>query len=469
MKKFLITATITYLFFASRGQNSIVAIKDVAIVDVTNGKIKKEQTVLIEGNKIAATGTKANIPPTALVIDGRGKYLIPGLWDMHAHSFTDRTFTWLFPLLIANGVTGVRDMATTVSFDSIRMIRNEILEGKIIGPRFGATTQRIVGWTTSPGIMVSGPDQARELVRTYKHEGMDFMKVYNLLSREAYLAIIDEAKQQHMPVAGHIPFALTAREASDFGQISIEHNIDLFLSCSSNETALRQEMQAITKTDVRPAMRQPVELKAMKTYDENKAAAFFNLLKKNGTWICPTLVVFPRITNEEDEMAADSRMKYIPVAFRQRWSNQMKQRIPSKLSAEEKKLFVQKNLTIVTAMYRAGVGIIAGSDMMIPYMFPGFSLHDELELMVEGGLSPLEALQTATINPAKFLHREKEFGTIEKGKYADLVLLDANPLENISNTKKINAVIANGRLFQRVDLERLLAGVENIAKETAAR
>jgi len=468
MKKLLIVLLLVCPSLATIGQSTTVAIKDVAIIDVTNGKINKDQTVLIEGNKIVSVSNKINIPQIATVIDGKGKYLIPGLWDMHSHSFTDRTFSWLFPLLIANGVTGVRDMATGMSFDSIRIIKKEVAEGNMIGPRFGANTQRTLGFMTGPSRMVETPEQGRELVRLYKQEGMDFIKAYNLLSREAYLAIVDEAKKQNIPVAGHIPFAITAREASDLGQVSIEHNIDIFLSCSSEEAALRREQETIVSADPRPAMRQIVEFKAMKSYDEKKAAAFFKLLKKNGTWICPTLVVFPRIMKEEDESSTDSRLKYIPATFRQQWSNRMKQ-IPNKLTADEKKIFVQKYLMIVAAMYHAGVGILAGTDMMNPYLFPGFSLHDELGLMVEGGLSPLEALQTATINAAKFLHKEKELGSIEKGMYADLVLLDANPLENISNIKKINAVIANGRLFQRSDLDKLLDDVENRAKEIAVK
>lgn len=456
---------LAFVLIAISSRSQIVLIKNTTIVDVRCGKLISKKDVLIEKNKIKAIGNGLKEVPGSTVINGEGKYLIPGLWDMHAHAFTDRKCEWLFPLLIANGITGIRELGTRVSFDSIRLIRKEILEGKIIGPRIGATTQRILGGTTSqPSITVESAEQARELVRTYKREGVDYMKVYNWLSREAYLAVADEAKKEHMPVAGHVPFALSAWEVSDLGQVSIEHNRDIFFSCSTEESKCRQEVRSLSPAEQIPARLQPIELKAMKTYDENKATELFKRFIKNGTWVCPTLVVYTRLPIKDDEMKADNRLGYIPASFRQQWNDLMKQRRGRViLTDEEGQIFFQKHIAIVGAMHRAGVGILAGSDMMNPFLYPGFSLHDELALMVQAGISPLEALQTTTINPAKFLHKEKEFGTVEKGKYADLVLLDANPLANISNASKINTVIANGRVFLRSDLDKLLGDVHNLA------
>ncbi len=469
MRKFVLALLAFSIWLTALTQPNPVAVTNVNVIDIQSGKIKKAQTVIIEGNKIVSVNDKNTFPKTASVINGSGKFLIPGLWDMHAHVFTDRTLQWLFPLLIANGITGVRDMATVLSYDSIHLVKKQIAEGKLLGPRNGATTQRIFdgpgGPSTIPSLTIATTDQARESVRTHKQHGIDFIKVYNSLSREVFLAIFDEAKQQKIPVAGHVPFAMTAAEVSDLGQTSIEHNTDLFFSTSSEETKLRNDLEKLPKP-VPPVAKQPIELRAMETLDEKKAEALFRKFMKNKTWVCPTLVIFPRILKLDEELATDDRLKYMPTRFRQQWSNQIKQRDRNnKLTPDQLKTFVDKNLQIVGSMHRAGVGILAGSDMMNPYLIPGFSMHDELELMVQAGLSPLQALQTATINAAKFLGREKEIGSVEKGKLADLVLLDANPLENISNTKKIHAVIANGKVYQRSDLDKLLMQVIEFAKK----
>src|SRR5215213_7211260 len=467
MRKLLILVILFCLSFCGLTQTSMIVIKNVAVIDVKNGKVNTGQTVIIKGSKIISIDSKAVIPKMATVIEASGKWLIPGLWDMHAHSCTDRKFEWLFPLLIANGITGVRDMATSISFDSIRIIKKEIDEGKLPGPRFGAVTQEVfngIDLPNTPTMSVTSPDQARELVRNYKQQGMDFIKVYNQLSPEVFLAIIEEAKRQKIPVAGHVPYAMTAASVSDLGQISIEHNTDILVSCSSEETKLRQELGALPKNLATGAgPRQDVDVKAMQTFDEQKAISLFKHFIHNGTWLCPTLVVPLRSIKNVDELAQDDRLKYIPRQFRDQWYNGMKQRNINPVT-ENGKLLLKKRIEVVGLMHRTGVNILAGSDFMNPYIIPGFSLHDELELFVRGGLSPLEALQTATINPAKFFGKEKEFGTVEEGRYADLILLDENPLENISNIRKIYAVIANGRLLQRVDLDNLLNNVQNLNK-----
>jgi imidazolonepropionase-like amidohydrolase len=448
-------------------QTHVIAIKNIAVIDVTNGKVNKGQTIIIKGNKITSIKSKAVVPEGATLIEAGGKYLIPGLWDMHAHAFTDRKFEWLFPLLIANGITGVRDLATAISFDSIRLIKKQIAEGKLLGPRFGAVTQKIFNGIDLPGtptMAVTSPEQARELVRNYKQQGMDFIKVYNQLSPEVFLAIVEEAKLQKIPFAGHVPYAMSAAWVSDLGQLSIEHNTDILVSCSSEETKLREELAALPQ-NLAPGAgpRQDVDIKAMQTFDEQKAISLFKRFIHNGTWLCPTLVVPIRSIKEVDELAKDDRLKYIPRRFRDQWYNVMKNR-PVNPVSENGKLLLKKRIEIVGLMHRTGVNILSGSDFMNPYVYPGFSLLDELELFVQGGLSPLEALQTATLNPARFFKKEKEFGTVEKGRFADLVLLDENPLENISNIRKIYAVIANGRLFQRADLDSLLNNIQQLNK-----
>ena len=462
MKKLLILSILLVICLPTLAQPGIIAIKNATVINVKNGKLIKNQTILIEGNKITSINNKSVVPKSATVVDAKGKYVLPGLWDMHAHAFSDRRLEWLFPLLIANGVTGVRDLATGVSFDSIHMIRNKVKEGKLLGPRFGAVTHKVFNAAVNnayPSIAAPNPNEARELVRLYKQQGMDFIKPYNQLSREVLLAIMDEAKLQGLPVGGHVPYAISAAEASDLGFISIEHNTDILVSCSGNETTLRQELDTLPRNlAIASAPRMEVEFKAIQTFDEKKATELFKRFARNGTWMCPTLVIPIRSVKTTDELAQDDRLKYIPKRFRDQWYTQMQQRNRS-INLESGKLLLKKRIEIVGLMQRSGVNILAGTDFMNPYVYPGFSMHDELELLVQGGLSPLQALQAATINAAKFFHKESELGTVEQGKLADLIILDENPLEQITNTKKIYAVIVNGRVLLRPDLDRLLSDV----------
>jgi cytosine/adenosine deaminase-related metal-dependent hydrolase len=234
----LLSPTLALAQQKQSAQPQTLAFTHVTVIDVAASDagraLRPNQTVVVTGDRITAVGNKVRIPQGAQVIDAAGKYLIPGLWDMHIHSFTDNGWEWLFTLLIANGVTGVRELGNRLPFERINQIRREVLEGKILGPRYGAVTARILdgpGSQILPSTVVETAEQARSLVREYKRQGMDFIKPYNLLSREVYLAILDEAKRQKMPVAGHVPLSLTAAEASDLGQISIELSITrMFLS-----------------------------------------------------------------------------------------------------------------------------------------------------------------------------------------------------------------------------------------------
>jgi hypothetical protein len=319
------------------------------------------------------------------------------------------------------------------------------------------------------GVGVASAGEGRRLVQSSRRQGADFIKVYNLLPRDVYLAILDEAKRQRMPIAGHVPFAMTAAEVSDLGQKSIEHTTDLFTSCSRDEVALRQELreraQALAGSDSNAA-RMPVEIKAAASFEEGKAAALFARFARNGTWQCPTLAVRRASTSAGLGQAdTDSRLKYIPSSVRDNWHTTFTQRIAPPSEMEQRNRRFQKTLEIVGAMQRVGVGILAGTDILNPYVFPGFSLHDELVLLVQAGLTPMEALQAATVNPARFLKLTSSLGTVEKGKIADLVLLEANPLEDISHTQRIGAVVVNGRYLPKAALQRMLAEAEAAANK----
>jgi imidazolonepropionase-like amidohydrolase len=444
----------------SFGQNVLV-IKNVAIVDVKANKVNRDKTVIIRGNRITSVSSKVAIPKAATVIDAKGKYLIPGLWDMHAHTLTDNRYEYSYPLLIANGVTGVREMGNNLPPEKVNQLRRDVSEGKMLGPRYGALTYKILDGPGTPLAVaeaIATPERGREMVKMYKQQGADFIKPYNLLPREVYLAIVDEATQEKIDVEGHVPFSMTAAEVSDLGQRTIEHNFDVLVSCSQNESALRKEIQS------KPQLWGQAEAKAATTYDEEKAKKLFARFVHNDTWSCPTIIFYrPVILVGNDSLSmSDSTMKYIPKSQRESWHEGF-QRLSRNITIPEyRKIHYEMRSRIVNEMYHAGVHILAGTDTGAPFSVPGFSLHDELEQLVEAGLSPIDALRAATLNPAKFLHKEKELGTVEKGKIADLVLLDANPLVNITNTKKIFAVIVNGKLLQRNDLDALLEQVKEL-------
>jgi imidazolonepropionase-like amidohydrolase len=263
-----------------------------------------------------------------------------------------------------------------------------------------------------------------------------------------------------------VPFSVSVLEASDAGQKSMEHLFGIYLSCSSHEDELRSEMlKAGVTLSGSERIRFEVD-EAAASYDEGKAAKVFAHLAKNGTWQVPTFAaILPDFQGFDVHVTTDSRLKYIPPTVQKQWSE-----AASTGSAIDTKSFERK-LQIVAAMHRAGVPLLAGTDAAWyqPYTYAGFSLHDELALLVQAGLTPMESLQTATINPARFLGMEKDLGTIETGKIANLVLLDADPLANIHNTTKISEVFLAGQEFDRPALDRMLQNAEAAAKSVEVR
>jgi imidazolonepropionase-like amidohydrolase len=469
MKRHFISLLITLAPILGVAQNVLV-IKNVSVVDVKAGKVIGNTTVIIEDHRIKSVGIKLPMPKNAITIDGKGKYVIPGLWDMHVHMLIDG-YTQFLPLFVANGVTGVRDMGGTLSFEKIREVKDSIQNGELTGPRIVMTGRLLdgPGNTSWVGVAIHTPEEGREAVKDHKKAGADFIKVYNLLSKESYIAIMDEAKKQGIPVVGHVPFSVTVTEASDLGQVSVEHAAaaaslpaDLFLSCSSEEAKLRTQLENDRKAG--KETRGVIEDMAAKTYDENKAKALFDRFVKNGTWQCPTTIFnYPYQIGDSAKLATDPRLQYIPEFLLDHWKELYRQRMSMGENVTVRKMRLQKRIELLNMMHKQGVLFLAGTDVANPYVFPGFSLHEELEYMVKAGFTPFEALQTATINPARFLKAADSLGTVEQGKIADLVLLDANPLENISNTKKIYAVIVNGKLLERKDLDELLDKAKQLA------
>jgi amidohydrolase family protein len=441
----------------------------VTVLDMTGAAPRPDMAVMISGDRITglAPSDGFRVPSDAQVIDAAGKFLIPGLWDMHVH--------WLHkdyvPLFIANGVTGIRIMWG----DSMhQQWRREIEQGTLRGPRMAISSPIVDGPTPIwPGsIPVKDAAEGRQLVIRMKQEGYDFIKVYSRIPREAYFAIADEAKKQGLPFAGHVPDAVSVIEASDAGQKSIEHFTGVLTACSTREEELRKgREEAWSKGPSGQAVfnrasARPLNRLVLDTFSPEKAKALFARFVQNHTWQCPTLVVQRNMAFIQDPaIRNDPRVKYMPPEIVSGWDPtgdfRLKDRTEEDVQLQQ--AAYRKLKELIAPMRRAGVEFLAGTDVINPYCFPGFSLHDELALLVEAGLSPLEALQAATLNPARYLGKDKDLGTIEKGKLADLVLLDANPLDDINNTRKIDAVVFGGKLLPKVDLQKMLADLEAAA------
>jgi hypothetical protein len=425
----------------------MIAIRAVNVVDVAAGRVLAGQTVLVTGDRIIGVGTTA-IPAGAQIIEGRGQYLIPGLWDMHVHGSSLASF---MPLYIANGVTGIRDMYTPMI--GVKDVRRQIAEGKIEGPEIVAAGRLIDGdppiWPGS--IVAKNADEGRKAVETALEEGSDFLKVYSRLSREAFFGIAAEAKAKGKVFAGHVPNSVSVLEAAKAGQKSNEHLQGFLAECSSVDIKTLEGKTGLEKLRV-----------YVETFDEGRAKKLIHELNKSEMWQCPTLVVLQNVARLDDpDLAKDPNMKYVPTFISMGWDPskdfRFKSRTAEDWAAGRKSFALTRRLVKLLSLAKAK--LLAGTDTLNPYVFPGFSLHDELGLLVACGLSPAEALRAATLNPARYFSRENEIGQIKKGLRADMVLLDENPLADIANTKRIRAVIARGKVFDRSKLNRMLSEV----------
>jgi cytosine/adenosine deaminase-related metal-dependent hydrolase len=497
-------------------------------------------SVAIASNRIVdvTPSVRFDLPADARVVDCSGKFLLPGLWDMHTHVMWEAAEEFL-PACIANGITGVRDLHTTMPLEDVRKLRVAIESGKSVGPRFLYSGPLVDGpqpfWPGS--ISVTNGEQARSEVRRLHAGGVDMIKVYEHLARDSYYAIVDECKRLNLPFGGHVPQSVTALDCSDAGQRTIEHLSDVLTWCSDQpgetnvpatdpnpprtESVYRALASAIAgRPDTNLWPRQNLawfdyeggriwrqrmiakgELKRVEfvseearanaarcifrthfanesslmtididgegkivmarpdyRFNRDRAAPVFERFRTNNTWHCPTLTVHTGSYRDLEEVLNDARRRYFSTEVLRK-SKYYEQR-PA--SASTKKRFEQY-LKVVKAMNDAGVGLLAGTDTPLGSL-PGFALHTELELMVRAGLKPVDALRSATLNPARCFKLEKDLGTVSPGKLADLLLLDANPIEDIRHTTRIRSVVANGRLYDRADIDQLLMDQESKAK-----
>lgn len=440
-----------------------VAIEHVSVPGIGGSGSLRDATVVVTGGRIASVGpaNRTRLARGTRRVDGRGKFLIPGLWDMHVHIFDHGSqagrdnHARYFPLFIANGVTGVRDMwSDAQDIARVRGWRQAIAAGSMVGPHIVAASPIFDGVpvTYRGSLPVSTPEEGRAGVGAAKAAGSEFIKVYNRLPRAAYFAIADEAHRQGLPFAGHIPYAIHATEAATAGQASAEHLTGMAVACSSAEDRLFPLGE--------PQDRASFQL-MVASFDGPKCRRVARVFASKGAWHDPTLTVLRPSYRLSHADAVDPRLKFASRADREEWAG-----VDANLMRRDPVLLggvYRIYQAILRALDAEGVGLLAGTDVGNPHIFAGSSLHDELALMVEAGLSPERALAAATINPARYLHRKASLGRVERGKLADLVLLDGDPTRDIANVRRIAGVFSNGRDFDRGALDGMIEDAARVA------
>jgi imidazolonepropionase-like amidohydrolase len=436
-----------------------LTITHATVIDTVTGNTRPDTTVVINGNRIATIAPSAKLKPkTGQVIDAHGQYLIPGLWDMHTHVYFDGTAAdgtdLILPLFLANGITGVRDMGSAL--DPVLQARDDIAAHRLLGPRMIVSGPMLDGPKShyKAAIAITTPEDGRKAVDMLHTRGVDFIKVQSGIPRDAYFAIADESKKIGIPFEGHVPDAIRASEAVASGQRTFEHLIGIFEASSPDETQYLTGKKTVGMF--------------LDTYDSAREAKIIDLLAKNHVWQCPTLFwergqwLVDAIDYTKDPDLAYAGHTWVIKKWPSAQKGILKSLDTDPLSVREK--FVTHELDIVRKLHAAGVPFLAGTDTPAGVdVLPGISLHLELQRFVAAGFTPLQALQTATLNPAKFYNKLNDYGTVQPGHIADLVLLEANPLDDIANTRKITAVITDGRYLSQQDLEQLRTKLKQLA------
>ena len=434
-------------------------ITHVNLIDVTDGKVRANTAVTVEGNRVVSVGpSTASRPKRGLVVEGRGQYLIPGLWDMHTHVYFDNTAAdgtdLVLPLFLANGITGVRDMGSEL--EPVLHAREDIAAHRMAGPRMIVSGPMLDGPKSQykSAIAITTPGDGRKAVDMLKSRGVDFIKIQSGVPREAYFAIADEAKKKSIEFEGHVPDAIRASEAVAAGQRTFEHLIGIF------EASSRDEDKYLSGKKSPGAF--------LQTYDTKREDAIVQLLAKNGVWQCPTLFwergqwLVDAIDYTKDPDIGFAARTWVTKQWPAARKSILKSLDTDPLAVREK--FVEQELDIIRKLHRAKVPFLAGTDTPAGVdVIPGISLHLELQRFVAAGFSPLEALQTATLNPAQFYNKLADYGPVQKGRIADLVLLGANPLDDIGNTRKINGVVVDGHYMSKTDVDRLREKLRRVA------
>ncbi|WP_439662234.1 amidohydrolase family protein [Lentzea sp. HUAS TT2] len=433
----------------------VTALRDVTLID--SAGVRPGATIVLADNRVLAVGScDLPLPRGSTVLNLSGKFVIPGLWDMHVHgAYMDRI---TLPLCLANGVTGIREMW---GFPPIYELRERIERGEVFGPKLVVGSTIIDGpHSTLPGaLVVSTPDEGRQAVRDAKTQGADFVKVYSYLDRATLTAIADECSRQAITFAGHCSNHVPLGDASDLGQRTFEHMYGLPLATSTRETQLRQ---AIADLPLDPAnsfawFKQVLEFErqAALSHSRSKVVQLAKRLQRNNSALVPTMVTMRVLASPADRFANDPRMKYMPAFYRDFWRDGLKNWAPvTDQEIRQQAEFLRRRMAQVREMHDHGVEVLAGTDAGNPYTFPGFSVHDELELLVEAGLPAKAALKAGTRGAA-----------VKPGEAANLVVLDGNPLSDIRNTQRTHTVLTRGRVLGPAERQQMLADVEKAAQE----
>jgi imidazolonepropionase-like amidohydrolase len=448
-----------------------LAIVNVTIVDAPKAELVEGQTVLIDGDRIAVVGGSAQVevPATAQIVDGSNRFVMPALWDMHAHIYAVSPLLDL-PLYIAYGVTNVRDMQSCPQADDPfiacpedkRRWTTEALNAERVGPRIVATTSFMAN---GPAMLdrlrgvpkyfgTATPDDARAFVQHFAGK-VDAIKVYDRIPRDAYFALVDEAARHGLEVVGHRPHAVSAVEASAH-QKSIEHARFILHESFAGSAELRKLGSTQQWHEDRRRM--------LDEHDPQLAEEIFAAMARNGTWYVPThLTRWADAFVDDPIVREDDLLRYLHPLMKWQWLEDIDAMLAGDPSPEARATyrdFYYKGLELTGAAHRAGVKVLAGSD----YMVAGADVHRELEQLVLAGLTPAQALVAATLSPAEYFGLEHQYGVVAAGHRADLLLLGANPLDDIRHTRRIESVVFNGNLYDRTALDRISGHVQRQAR-----
>lgn len=448
-------------------------IQNVTVVNTRDGSLRPGMSIVIDDGtiqRIAAIGS-IRVSGTAQLVDVSGKYVVPGFLDMHTHSMfaADRQPPY-WPLLIANGITGIREMAGSPELiQRARRLNADSAAGRIDAPEI----------VLIPGNLLTGVNSAAAAVQQVQRQkaiGADFIKLISA-NREATLAILAEAKNQGLSVAGHLPPAVSAVDASAAGWRAIEHfgaGLGILLDCADEEANVRRSVlngegappvfspSAIISPMLNRALDAPFYQRVLNSYDGEKCQALAKIFAKNETWQVPTLIRLRTAECSDDQLfRSDPNLIYVDKTTKALWeqlAQQFSSNVPPAAAATFRQYYGMQQ-KLLKLLKQNGVKMLAGSDLGGIWIIPGFSLHQEFRELAASGLSPLEILQMTTLNGAEFLHREATMGTVDPGKNADLVLLDADPVADVANLDKISGVFLKGKYFSKENLENLKKGV----------
>lgn len=446
---------------AQKAKEEALLILDVNIVDLEADSILKAQGILVENGRISRIAPSDSIQASNGIktLEAKGKFVIPALWDMHTHYFSKYTPQFTMPLFVANGVTHIRDLGSGPSLEQKASWQEDILTRRLVGPRMASRASSIV-------YFIKDEAEAKKIVAEVK-DPKDFIKTYNAILPDVYKIMAEEAKQRNIDFLGHKPRAISAIDAVKMGHKSMEHARMFLYESFPGAADLREEYRKAILGEREasgPIVGTEMMRRMVDEFDPEMFREIVEVMKEHNSWYVPTHVTRKMDAYADDEAYLnDPRLKYITYGQQYAWGEDTKGMVASDPSEAGRKAFMdfyEKGLELTAQGYALGLPILAGTDANDTYCIPGFALHDELEAMVAGGLSPREALITATLNPAKYYGWTDDFGTVSEGKLADLLLLDENPLEDIRHASRINALLFDGALYERSELDEMLDYVE---------